>query len=260
VRSAERVLTPRSNYAKMISAQTWQDVWPFPNVGTAARVARFSANAPISVGRTVDADMTEGAQDRFVLSDWFRARGNAVISPIVGAIAGFGIRPNHLTLLGSLLSLPAAWMLALGRQQLAGLFLLLSSACDALDGSLARHSDRVTLFGGFLDSVLDRVSESIVYLGLVLYALDTQDLALVMVTFVAIVSSILVSYVRARAEGQGIECRVGLFTRFERLCVMVLGLLIRRVDLAAWAVSILASFTVAQRVAYVYRVTRRGEV
>jgi CDP-diacylglycerol--glycerol-3-phosphate 3-phosphatidyltransferase len=175
------------------------------------------------------------------------------IHPVALAIAKTGVTPNMLTGLGFLGNLGAAVLVARGEFLIGGLVMLAASALDLLDGALARATGRATPFGAVFDSVLDRLSEAAVLAGLVFYyaALDArQEVGL---AFAAAVGSIMVSYVRARAESQGLDLKEGLFTRPERVILLALGLMIDQTRIALWILAVLANFTVLQRVYVVWR-------
>jgi len=148
-----------------------------------------------------------------------------------------------------------AYVLALGHQRVAGLLLIPVALFDALDGALARLTDKATPFGAFFDSTLDRIAEIALYLGLLyLYRGLTLESVLVYLT---ITGSLMVSYTRARAEGLGVQCKVGLFTRLERLVVLVVGLLLEQTLLALIVLAIFSNLTVLQRVWHVRQATSK---
>jgi CDP-diacylglycerol---glycerol-3-phosphate 3-phosphatidyltransferase len=196
-----------------------------------------------------------------MLSDRLRRWSQWIVQPIVRTLHRLHVTPNQLTIFGFLLNLINAWLLAIGRLQLAGVLILLFSAMDALDGSLARLSGQVTKFGGFLDSVLDRVSETALFLGLLIYFVHSgpQDQIYVYLVYLAINGSLLVSYTRARAEGLGLECRAGWFTRVERIIVLSLGLLVGWIRPVLWLLAIATNLTALQRIIHVYNVTHGKE-
>jgi CDP-diacylglycerol--glycerol-3-phosphate 3-phosphatidyltransferase len=141
-----------------------------------------------------------------------------LLAEVAGILARTGLTPNMLTWLGLVLNAVTAWVLFRGAFTAGGVLVLVAGLFDALDGSLARATGRVSAFGAFLDSTLDRLSEAVLYFGLLLFFAgqpgSQQEIAL---TYLAIIGSLMVSYARARAEGLGYECKVGLFTRFERV-------------------------------------------
>ncbi len=170
------------------------------------------------------------------------------------------VTPNALSWFGLLVSGGAAVLIITGHLFAAGWVVLVAGFFDLLDGALARSANRVTLFGTVLDATLDRLAEAALLLGiLVLYARE-QSTAGIMVVGLALIGSVMVSYIRARAESVGLECQVGLFTRAERVVVLALGLLLSRIDdalIIALAVIVVFSFvTVGQRLLYVWQRTK----
>ncbi len=132
------------------------------------------------------------------------------------------VQPNLITVLSLLIAIFAFWVYKNGTFWLGGIILLFSSILDTFDGELARQTNRVTKFGGFLDSTIDRVNEFLIYLGLFVYYYYRADYALYWVFF-ALFGSIMVSYTRARGEGLGISPQVGIFERFVRLLFLIVG-------------------------------------
>jgi CDP-diacylglycerol--glycerol-3-phosphate 3-phosphatidyltransferase len=176
-----------------------------------------------------------------------------LVNPVALAIARTGVTPNTLTLLGFLGNLGAAVLVARGEFLAGGLVVLAASALDLLDGALARATGRVTRFGGVLDSVLDRLSEAAVLAALVFYYAGLHRREEVALAFAAAVGSMMVSYMRARAEGAGLDLREGLFTRPERVIVLALGLIIDQTRVALWILAVLANLTALQRLYVVWR-------
>ena len=187
---------------------------------------------------------------------WLRRQAQIVLVPIAAVLDRLGASPNLLTALGFLLTGVVAWTLARGMLQLGGLLLLLVAPFDALDGALARLTGRQSRFGAFLDSTVDRFSEAVVFFGLLVHYIGQGARGEVLLIYTAIVGSLMVSYARARAEGLGLPCKVGLLTRIERVFVMGVGLLLGYPRLALWVVAVLANFTALQRMAHVWRVSR----
>jgi CDP-diacylglycerol--glycerol-3-phosphate 3-phosphatidyltransferase len=173
------------------------------------------------------------------------------------------VTPNILTWFGFLLAVGGAVLIAVGQLLAAGLVVLVAAFFDILDGALARLTDRATPFGAVLDSTLDRLSEAVLLIGvLVLYA-GGGDVYPVLLVAATLVFSLLVSYIRARAETLGLDCQVGLFTRGERVILLVLGLCLSPVTGWALPVALLVilvfSFvTVIQRLVFVWQKTRVG--
>jgi CDP-diacylglycerol---glycerol-3-phosphate 3-phosphatidyltransferase len=188
----------------------------------------------------------------------------AAVNPLVERLIRAGVRPNTITTVGTGLVLLSAVAYGLGHVRLGGLILLLSGIADTLDGQVARGGAMVTRFGAFYDSTLDRVGDGATFIGIGAYLLMAPDVAYrapaVILCMVAILSSLLVSYARARAEGLGIDCKVGIAQRAERILGLgVVSLLIGagpRAIVLEGIVALLAvasTITVVQRFVYVYR-------
>jgi len=180
--------------------------------------------------------------------------------PVVRLLSRTAITPSTITWLGFLLAISAAVLIVTGHLFVAGLIVLIAGFFDMIDGALARYTNQTTRFGAILDSTLDRLSEAAVLLGiLVLYARE-QLPAQTLLVGVTLLGSLLVSYIRGRAEALGLECKVGLFTRPERVIVLVLGLLLNQIAYAlVIALGIMAIFsfiTAGQRLFYVWQQTK----
>ncbi|HEX5386254.1 MAG TPA: CDP-alcohol phosphatidyltransferase family protein [Gemmatimonadales bacterium] len=188
----------------------------------------------------------------------------AALRPVVAELVRRGVRPNAITTVGTGLVLVSAVAYAAGSVRLGGALLLLSGLLDTLDGQVARGGAMVTKFGAFYDSTLDRIGDGATFTGIGAYLLLAPDVAwrvpAAIVCMVAILSSLLVSYARARAEGLGLECKVGIAQRAERIVglgglSLIVGAGPRALVLEA-VVTLLAAFsivTVVQRFLYVYR-------
>jgi CDP-diacylglycerol--glycerol-3-phosphate 3-phosphatidyltransferase len=194
-----------------------------------------------------------------------RARQFAVW--LIQPLARSGVSPNTLTVIGLLLSFLAAVVLALGFLFIGGLFVLFAGIFDMFDGAMARVLHRATTFGAFFDSTLDRYSESIILLGLLVYVLQrpgfhsmfwpfaNEQTWMIVFIFLAVVGSLMVSYTKARAEGLGLECKTGILARPERVVVLTVGLL---TGTSIWAMAVLAvlsNLTAIERMVYVWRIT-----
>jgi len=171
------------------------------------------------------------------------------------------ITPNIITWFGFVITLGAAGLIVTGHLFAAGVVVLLAGFFDILDGALARRTNQTTRFGALLDSTLDRLSEAVLLLGILILNLLKDQLTIeVLLVCLALIGSLLVSYVRARAEALGIECQAGLFTRSERVTVLALGLLLSQIDYAliiALSIIILFSFiTAGQRVLHAWQQTK----
>jgi CDP-diacylglycerol--glycerol-3-phosphate 3-phosphatidyltransferase len=176
--------------------------------------------------------------------------------PIVFLLAKAHITPNALTLLGVLGSAGAATLLARGQFLAGGIVVLAAGALDILDGALARATGQVTRFGAVFDSVMDRVSEAAVLFGLLYYYVGRDAREESLLAFAALAGSMLVSYIRARAEILRLPIKEGLFTRAERVIVIGIGSMIDQVRIALWILAVLANLTALQRLYLVWRKTR----
>lgn len=180
-----------------------------------------------------------------------------ITEPLVRLLAKTPITPSALTWIGFALTVVAAALVVIGQLLAAGIVMLVAGLFDMLDGALARYKKQTSRFGAFLDSTLDRLSEVVVLLGILVLEAEEQSLIGVLLVGLALIGSLLVSYIRARAEALGLDCQVGLFTRPERVIVLALGLLLGHIDYAlivALAIIVFFSFfTVGQRLFYVWR-------
>ncbi len=192
-------------------------------------------------------------------SSW-QLRGRAILMPLVDGLARAGISPTAITLLGLALHLVGSVVVGLGRARLGAGVLIVAALCDAMDGQLARRTGKVTRFGAFLDSNVDRIEETAVMAGIAAYFQATHWThaeALVVATMLALAGSLITSYARARAEGLGLDCKVGWFERPDRVAVVTAGLLFGPWFLVAaiLVVLVLSWVTVLQRIHYVHRVS-----
>jgi CDP-diacylglycerol---glycerol-3-phosphate 3-phosphatidyltransferase len=186
------------------------------------------------------------------------ARIGHALDPIILSIYRFFFRdrsidPNLFTLSGLFFSFVAALGAAFHLQIAAGLMLVVAALCDLTDGALARSRDRVTVFGGFLDSVIDRYSDLVVMLGIAYAFLAAGNGLMVMVTFVAAIGSAIIPYVKARAEAASLTCNTGLFERPERITILVAGLLFNEVPYAVVLLAVGTQVTIVQRIFFVRR-------
>jgi len=172
---------------------------------------------------------------------------------MLSALQWLRITPNQVTIAGTVLNVGAAALVAVDHLIYAGIVFLVAGCFDMLDGALARVAKKATPFGALLDSTLDRVSEGVV-LAAIAYLLAVQghsvDVALVVL---ALLGSVLVSYTRARAESLGLECKVGLMSRPERVILIALGLFFDVLPYVIYIMLALTAFTVVQRVVHTYR-------
>jgi len=164
--------------------------------------------------------------------------------------------PNLFTLMGLLATLLASFLILKEFWILAGLAIILSGIFDLFDGVLARKLNKVTVFGGFLDSVLDRYSDLLLLLALMIHYLKKGDPGLVILTSVVSIGTVLIPYVRARAESANVPCTIGLMERAERIILLSAGALFQWMDLILWILAILTHFTVFHRIYYVWKKLR----
>ncbi len=181
-------------------------------------------------------------------------------APVVSVIARTGISPNAVTWLGFLVTVIAAVLAAYGYLLAAGAVSIGAALCDTLDGALARRINRVTRFGGVLDSTLDRLSEGLMLTGILVWYVQSsteRPLLPAVLVGVTMIASFAVSYIRARAEGAGLKCDVGVSTRPERVILTSLGLLFNHVTIALAIIAVMSTVTVVQRLYHVYSQTKR---
>jgi CDP-diacylglycerol--glycerol-3-phosphate 3-phosphatidyltransferase len=187
------------------------------------------------------------------IRDSFGKRLRRGFTPVISTLQRLGVTPNQVTVVGTLLNAGVAALIVTDNLIWAGVLVLVAGIFDVLDGTLARVSKQETPFGAFLDSTLDRVSEGIVLAAIAYHlALDGSavDAGLVVL---ALLGSILVSYTRARAETLGVECKVGIMSRPERIILVAIGLFFNVLPYAVYIMLALTTFTVIQRVVHTHR-------
>src|SRR5215217_738468 len=179
---------------------------------------------------------------------------------VTKTLAHTSLSANVLTVLGSVMIFGSIYLLASGAFFWAGCLILGASIFDMLDGAVARVKNETSRFGAFLDSTLDRYSEAFVYFGLLLHYQQTIHPSYeIILIYTSVIGSFLVSYIRARAEALGFDCKVGLLERPERIILVVLGLLSGWTSVMLWALAILTHITALQRLIYVWRQSQEGE-
>jgi CDP-diacylglycerol--glycerol-3-phosphate 3-phosphatidyltransferase len=187
------------------------------------------------------------------LTDIRRNLAYRITNPLVGILSKMGITPNALTFINLALSIVAAYVIAINHLVLGGVLVLVSGLFDLLDGALARFTKQTTKFGAILDSTVDRISEAAILCGLLIWYLGRGGRLEIVLIFAVLIGSFLVSYVRARAEGLGWQCQVGLFTRAERVIVLAIGLLINQIFIALCLLVAFVFITVVQRLVYLWK-------
>ena len=184
-------------------------------------------------------------------TDYLRLWFKWVLDPLGGFLNRLGLTPNMVTMLGLLGNTVGAIYLARGEMLTGGLWIALMTPVDALDGTMARLRGESSDWGAFVDSVTDRYSELIIYGGLLYHFLEVGEPLGGILTFAAAVGSVLVSYVKARAEGLGFEARVGLLTRAERYLVLAPSLIFNQLFIGLGILAVFANFTALQRIWHV---------
>ena len=181
-----------------------------------------------------------------------RALPRQVTTPIVAALARLGVTPHQLTLAQLAGGIVAGVVIASGELAWGGVILLASATLDAFDGALARATGRVTRFGGVFDSTVDRLFEGAVFAGVLYYYLDRGVKEESLLVFVAMVGSLCVSYVRARAEVEGVSLYDGIFTRVVRILILTAGLVLGLLSAVLWLLVVMTLLTTAQRLFVVW--------
>jgi CDP-diacylglycerol--glycerol-3-phosphate 3-phosphatidyltransferase len=175
------------------------------------------------------------------------------LDPIIERIVRIQVHPNHFTILGLIISLISAFFYAKHNIRLGGLFILLSGICDIIDGKVARKTGQSSKFGALFDSSLDRYAELFMFLGTAIYFVQQDHPITSIMVFLALGGSMMVSYVRARSEGLGFDCKVGIMQRPERIVYIGVSSLIHPylLELVIWMIAILSNFTAIQRMYHV---------
>lgn len=186
---------------------------------------------------------------------WFRW----LLNPIAGFLNRIGLHPNTVTLFGLAGTIGVALLISVDKMTLAGLLLLIMGPVDALDGAMARQRGEASNYGAFVDAVTDRYSELFLYLGFIIHYLRCDDPLGITFTYLAAAGSVLVSYVKARADASRLDANVGLLTRLERYIILIPGLIFNIPMVAMIIIAIFANFTALQRILQVRRDVSRGK-
>lgn len=184
-------------------------------------------------------------------TDFLRARFKGILEPIAGFLNRVGMMPNTATLLGLMGTTIGAVFLAAGQITIGGLIILIAAPMDALDGTMARLRGESSEFGAFVDSVTDRYAELVIFGGLLFYYLQNQNWLGAILTYLAAAGSVLVSYIRARAQSVGFETKIGIFTRVERYLVLIPCLIFNLPIIAVAVIGLFANITAFQRIWHV---------
>jgi CDP-diacylglycerol---glycerol-3-phosphate 3-phosphatidyltransferase len=186
----------------------------------------------------------------------YRESLHSVSDPVARLLLRANVRPNQLTVLGLGVSILAGYGFSQGRLRLAACLLAVAGLFDFFDGSLARLAGRESAFGAFLDSVVDRYSDLVVMLGILLFFDGTAGVAGVFFTMAALVGTTMVSYTKARAQSIGLSCEIGLMERPERMIVLIAGGVFQLLTAAVCVLALLTNVTALHRILYVRRVAR----
>jgi CDP-diacylglycerol---glycerol-3-phosphate 3-phosphatidyltransferase len=187
------------------------------------------------------------------IREFLAIRLRRIFGPLTSGLQRLKITPNQVTIAGTVLNLAAAGLVVRGNLIIAGIVFLAAGCCDMLDGALARLAKMTTPFGAFLDSTLDRFSEGVIFAGIA-YLLAVRGHSVVVgLVVLAFLGSVMVSYTRARAESLGVDCKVGLMSRPERVILIALGLFFNLLPYVVYIMVALTAFTVGQRIWYTHR-------
>ena len=197
--------------------------------------------------------MNEKKSGKLNFENFLRKAFKSPLEWLASRLLKLGISPNHITLFGLFGNIGAAVLIAFGYLRLGGLVAALMAPLDAVDGALARLRGNPNRFGAFFDSVIDRYDELILLGALIIYFYNQKNLTGVLLTFLAIMGSVLVSYTRARAESLGFDAKTGILTRIERAIVLIVGLLFAKPIFSVGIIAILANITAIQRIARVWQ-------
>ncbi len=214
------------------------------------------------------------------LPEWIKNLYLVIITPVVDFFIKRRLNPNHFTTLSLILSIVAAYLFAIGFLKIAGVIMIMSGTFDIIDGKVARATNRVTKFGALYDSTLDRYGEVLIFFGLAYYFVHNHWIAEsvnlpfmnwiidnINVSFISVIAvcmalggSVMTSYVRARAEGLGLECKVGAMQRPERIVFIAFGAIFHKVLLvvALLIVAIFSNLTAIQRLYHIWLTDKEG--
>jgi CDP-diacylglycerol---glycerol-3-phosphate 3-phosphatidyltransferase len=237
---------------KRLSTQTiWSDLARSFAVccGPSVRFRRLEEKIKFPIGRSKRMATFTGAIGTG--SKW-------LLDKIVGVLAATGVNPNFLTFLGLVVNFVAAANFALGHFRIAAVIIFCAGFLDILDGPVARRQNRVTAFGAFYDSTLDRYADMALYMGLLVYYSVSGRTPYVVLAAVATAGSVMVSYARARAESLIPLCKVGFMERPERLVLLIIGGLTTRMGAVLWVIAVVSTITVIDRIVFTWQETKAG--
>jgi CDP-diacylglycerol--glycerol-3-phosphate 3-phosphatidyltransferase len=194
-----------------------------------------------------------------MLREGISAAINGLKAFLVGCLKIIGANPNILTFIGLLVNIYIAWLFSDGRIVLAGYLMILSGAFDVLDGAVAKATGKITTFGGFFDSVIDRYSDLVIWLGIIIFYARIGNMSYVLLTGIGMIGSIMISYNRARAENIIDKCKVGFMERPERHITMMFGAMFNHLTVAIWILAITTQIDAFYRIWYTRRKIREME-
>ncbi len=184
-----------------------------------------------------------------MISQSIGAGAQVILRAIIKILVFLHINPNHLTFLGFVMSIVTAYTFARGRFGTAGVILIIAGLLDMVDGMVARNTQSETPFGAFFDSVMDRYSDLIMYLGLIIWYGNEDRMTYVVLVGVVMMGSVLTSYTRARAESLIPQCKVGFLERPERIVLLIIGSFYY-MEPVMWVIAVLSNWTVVHRILY----------
>jgi phosphatidylglycerophosphate synthase len=183
-----------------------------------------------------------------------------IVELIVRILVICRIHPNTLTFVGLLINIGAAVLLASGKFRTAGLVIMGAAVFDLVDGRVARTTNNVTRFGAFFDSVIDRYSDLALLTGMLVYYASVNRFGYIVLTAVAMIATVLISYSRSRAENVIPKCKVGFMERPERIVLLIIGALFERMAPVLWVIAVLGNLTVIHRIIYTWQQTKPLDV
>lgn len=196
-----------------------------------------------------------------MVSRWVRTWHTSVLRPLLEVLTRLGITANMLTVASLCTAIAAGFLFASGWLAWGAWTILLGGFLDSLDGELSRFTDEASTFGGFLDSICDHCGDFAIYLGLLFLYVQAGATVEIILIFIAEFASVFGSHVRSRAGMVGIDTKmIGIFTRAERILVLIIGILIGQINIALWVLAIFNSLSALQRVIYTVRVSRQNKM
>jgi len=188
-----------------------------------------------------------------VITDKIKTQYYSIVDPMIDFFIRQNAHPNVFTLIGLVLSIISSIFSGMGIFRMAGLFLLISGMCDSIDGTIARRSGQASKFGALFDSTLDRYSDMFVFFGLAFFFIKEHATLTSIVLAMGLVGTMMVSYIRARAEGLGFQCSTGLMQRPERIILLAFGAITTKsiLIMSIWIVAVLSNVTAIQRLFYI---------